>query len=126
MSMAELVDWQERRIADLEAELAGMTNYGFNFGPMVIERLAHESARFYALMVKVGKHRVEIVASPKGRNIYVRQYIKKTSEVRAEAAERSDDDGSNFLSRMWRRAISRHLPSLSRTRARGRAEIPES
>ncbi len=49
------------------------TKYGFTWGNMVVERCFTTETGHQVLVVKVGKNVVEIVSSPKGRNVQVRQ-----------------------------------------------------
>ena len=52
----------------------GVTECGFIDGPIEVERTAILSMGHRVVTVKVGRYRVEITASPKGRNIHVREY----------------------------------------------------
>ncbi len=49
------------------------TKYGFNWGNMVVERCFTTEKGHQVLVVKVGQNEVEIISSPKGRNVRVRQ-----------------------------------------------------
>ena len=48
-------------------EESGVTPYGFNWGPFVVERCCHVKGRGWVLMVRVGDERLEITTSEKGR-----------------------------------------------------------
>jgi hypothetical protein len=46
-----------------------MNPYGFDWGPMSVERLAHVDGKGYALEVKTRHARLQIYVSEKGRKI---------------------------------------------------------
>jgi hypothetical protein len=47
----------------------GSTRYGFAWGPMTVERLAHIEGRGYALEIKTGSCSMQVYVSEKGRVI---------------------------------------------------------
>ncbi len=52
----------------------GTTRYGFRYGPIEVERTCSLPTGRHVVTVKVGRHRVQVKASPKGRNIHVEQF----------------------------------------------------
>ena len=47
------------------------TQYGFRFGPMLVERTIGDAARGYVTTVKVGDRWFEFCVSPAGRNVSI-------------------------------------------------------
>jgi len=55
-----------------EAEINGeITEYGFRWGPMEVERLSEIRGRGYMLGIKAQGARLEIYVSPTGRSVRV-------------------------------------------------------
>lgn len=48
-----------------------ITDYGFEFGPMKVERWISDPKYGYVVGVTIGKKVIEIVTSPKGRNVRI-------------------------------------------------------
>jgi len=66
------------------AELRLWQPYGFSWGPMKVTRLAHIEGRGYALGVAVGKRRLQVWVSEKGRSVRVFDGNKELSAVGGE------------------------------------------
>jgi len=49
------------------------TAYGFDFGPMKVERWISDPKYGYVLGITIGNKVVEVVCSPKGRNVRVEE-----------------------------------------------------
>jgi hypothetical protein len=51
-----------------------ITQYGFNYGPMIVERLAHDDKLGWVLLIRSEdrEHELEIRVTPKGRKWTVR------------------------------------------------------
>ena len=46
-----------------------MTQYGFEWGPMKVERLAHIEGRGYVVTVKTDHNELQVYVSEKGRKV---------------------------------------------------------
>ena len=49
------------------------TDYGFDFGPMKVERWVSDPKYGYVVGITIGNKVVEVVCSPKGRTVRVDQ-----------------------------------------------------
>jgi hypothetical protein len=47
----------------------GPTQYGFDWGPMQVERLAHVEGRGYALMIRTKDCELQVYVTEKGKKI---------------------------------------------------------
>lgn len=54
------------------------TEYGFDFGPLKVERTWGDPQVGYGIQVTVGKRLLSIEATPRGRKAIVREYVGGT------------------------------------------------
>ena len=56
----------------------GVTKYGFQWGPIVVER-ACADGRYHTILVKTKKHWIDISVSPSGQNVYINKKAAPTT-----------------------------------------------